>query len=326
MRSGRVLRHGQLLIAIGIVVFALFPVVWVATASFDPANTLVNQNVLPKHPSLVNFRRLFESDDHPFLLWMWNSVKIATITTVIVVVIGALAAYSFSRFRYRGRHQLLLGLLISQLFPNLLAIVALFLLLNQIGGVAPIFGLDSSGGLILIYSGGALGFNMWLMKGYFDAIPRELDESAVLEGASDLQVFWYVIFPLVRPILVVVGPAGVHRHLLRLPAAPGDVAIERPVHPRPRPLAPDQRLLHDGVGRLRRRRADRDAAGVDRVPDPAAPPGRRAVDRRPEVLRRDVKIRTLTTAVIAANYDWTIVRASPRKGSSDSARPSALPG
>jgi ABC-type maltose transport system permease subunit len=191
--------------AILLAVFAIFPVAWIVSAAFSASNTLINKQLIPKQFSFVNFRRLLTDDDHPFALWMWNSIKISSITTIIVVALTALAAYSFSRFDYRGRRGVLVGLLVSQLFPNLLAIVALFLLLNQIGDLVPMFGLDSSGGLILIYSSGALGFNMWLMKGYFDAIPKELDESAQLDGASDLQVLWYIILPLVRPILVIVG-------------------------------------------------------------------------------------------------------------------------
>jgi ABC-type maltose transport system permease subunit len=191
--------------ALAIAVFAIFPVAWIVSAAFSASNTLINQRLVPDDFSFVNFKHLLTDDNHPFGLWMWNSIKISAITTIVVVALTALAAYSFSRFDYRGRRGVLVGLLVSQLFPNLLAIVALFLLLNQIGGLVPLFGLDSSGGLILIYSSGALGFNMWLMKGYFDAIPKELDESAQLDGASDLQVLWYIILPLVRPILVIVG-------------------------------------------------------------------------------------------------------------------------
>jgi len=185
--------------------FAVFPVVWITSAAFSASNTLINQRLIPAQFSVRNFHKLLSSPEHPFALWMWNSVKISGLTTLIVVSLTALAAYSFSRFDYRGRRAVLISLLVSQLFPNLLAIVALFLLLNQVGELVPFLGLDSSGGLILIYSSGALGFNMWLMKGYFDAIPKELDESARLDGANDVQVLWYIILPLVRPILVIVG-------------------------------------------------------------------------------------------------------------------------
>lgn len=204
-KTGRLVGVLASLPAILLSLFALFPVLWIVSAAFSASNTLINHELVPKQFSFVNFKRLLTDDSHPFGLWMWNSIKISSLTTIIVVTLTALAAYSFSRFDYRGRRAVLVALLVSQLFPNLLAIVALFLLLNQIGGLVPMFGLDSAGGLILIYSSGALGFNMWLMKGYFDAIPKELDESARLDGATDMQVLWYIILPLVRPILVIVG-------------------------------------------------------------------------------------------------------------------------
>jgi len=136
---------------------------------------------------------------------MWNSVKVAGITTILAVFVTALTAYSFSRFRFRGRRSLLLTILLIQVFPNMLTIVALFLFLRQIGEYIPSMGLNTHGGLILIYLGAQMGINIWLMKGFFDSIPRDIDESAMVDGASHWQVFWKLIFPLVRPILAVVG-------------------------------------------------------------------------------------------------------------------------
>jgi ABC-type maltose transport system permease subunit len=138
---------------------------------------------------------------------MWNSIKVSGITAVVTVAFCALAAYSFSRFRYRGRRTGLLTILLVQLFPNTLSIVALFLLLQQIGHIPGLewLGLNTLGGLILIYSGGALGFNTWLMKGFFDSIPKELDESALIDGATWMQTFLRVTLPLVRPVLAVIG-------------------------------------------------------------------------------------------------------------------------
>lgn len=197
---------------IAVIAYAFYPIVWVLSAALNPANTLINQTLIPANASLENFRRLFDesvaSNLHPyrpFALWIWNSVKVSGITAVLVVAMTALAGYSFSRFRYRGRRQALLAILLVQLFPNLLAIVALFLLLQQIGSVVPWLGLNTHGGLIAIYLGGALGFNTWLMKGYFDTIPRELDESALVDGATRMQILRYVLLPLVRPVLVVIG-------------------------------------------------------------------------------------------------------------------------
>jgi ABC-type maltose transport system permease subunit len=124
---------------------------------------------------------------------------------VLAVFVTMLTAYAFSRFRFRGRRSLLLTILLIQVFPNLLTMVALFLFLRQIGEYFPTFGLDSHGGLIMVYLGTQMGINIWLMKGYFDTIPRDIDESAAVDGASHWQTFWSLIFPLVRPVLAVVG-------------------------------------------------------------------------------------------------------------------------
>jgi ABC-type maltose transport system permease subunit len=195
----------KLFIAIATAFYALYPIVWVISASLDPTNSLVNQSLLPSRITFDNFSRLANDPQHPFFLWLWNSVKVSGISAIIIVILTALAAYSFSRFRYKGRRMSLLFILLVQLFPNMLAMVALFLLLQQVGKVVPWLGLNTHGGLILIYSGGALGFNTWLMKGYFDTVPRDLDESALIDGASHWQAFRYVLLPLVRPILVVIG-------------------------------------------------------------------------------------------------------------------------
>jgi ABC-type maltose transport system permease subunit len=94
---------------------------------------------------------------------------------------------------------------IVQVFPSSLVIVAIYLLIQQFGNHIGFLGLNSAGGALLVYLGGALGINTWLMKGFFDSIPRELDESAKIDGASHWRTFWSIIFPLVRPILAVVG-------------------------------------------------------------------------------------------------------------------------
>lgn len=195
----------KLLIMAVALVFALFPVLYVISAALNPANTLIGLGLFPARVTLDNFVGLFNSPLQPWPRWIFNSVIVAGTTAVIVTALTALAAYSFSRLRFRGRRAGLLALVIVQLFPNMLAIVALFLLLQSIGTVIPQLGLDSLGGLILIYSGGALGFNTWLMKGYFDTVPFDLDESALVDGASPFQAFRHVILPLVRPILAVIG-------------------------------------------------------------------------------------------------------------------------
>lgn len=185
--------------------YALFPVVWIFSASINPSNSLVNQTLIPNNATFENYRQLISSDLFPFNIWMLNSLRIAIFTTVVGVFFTALAAYAFSRFRFRGRRSLLQTILLVQVFPNFLNMVALFIILQQVGRYVPWLSLNSHGGLILIYLGGILGVNTWLMKGFFDSIPRDLDEAATIDGAGPWQTFWSVILPLVRPILVVVG-------------------------------------------------------------------------------------------------------------------------
>ena len=194
----------RLVVAFLAILYALLPVVWIFSASINPTNSITSTKIIPDNATLDWYRFMLDNPRFPFPLWVWNSIKVSGITSVLVVALSALAAYSFSRFRFRSRQPLLKGILLAQVFPNILAIVAIFLIIRQIGVYYPSFGLNSHGGLILVYLGGAMGFNTWLMKGFFDTIPRELDESARVDGASSWQTFWHIILPLVRPILVVI--------------------------------------------------------------------------------------------------------------------------
>jgi ABC-type maltose transport system permease subunit len=186
-------------------VFALYPVLIVVGASFDARNTLVGATIIPRVPSLSNYQELFNSSQTPILRWLLNSIIVSSISTLLVLVLTTLAAYAFSRFRFRGRRESLTATLVVQVFPTVTALVAFYLLLDQIGDIIPWLGLNTLGGLIIIYLGGALGANAFLMKGYFDTIPRELDESAKVDGADEWTTFFRIILPLIRPILAVIG-------------------------------------------------------------------------------------------------------------------------
>jgi arabinogalactan oligomer/maltooligosaccharide transport system permease protein len=201
----RTRRMGQIIVTIVALLFALFPIAWIISAAFNPSSSMATQSFIPPNASLANFRALLTDPLHPFLLWMWNSTKVAGITAILAVFVTMLTAYAFSRFRFRGRRSLLVSILLIQVFPNLLTMVALFIFLRQLGQYFPSVGLNSHGGLIMVYLGAAMGINIWLMKGYFDSIPRDIDESAAVDGASHWQTFWALIFPLVRPVLAVVG-------------------------------------------------------------------------------------------------------------------------
>jgi len=195
----------KLIILILASAFALYPVLLVIGASFDPRNTLVGGRILPENPSLRNYELLFSGSQTPIFRWLLNSIIVSSISTLITLMLTTLAAYSLSRFRFRGRRTTLLATLVIQVFPTVAALVAFYLLLNQLGNIIPILGLNTLGGLILLYCGGALGANAFLMKGYFDTIPRELDESAKVDGAGEWTTFTQIILPLIRPILAVIG-------------------------------------------------------------------------------------------------------------------------
>ena len=204
-RGKRIALFFRIVLAIIMLIFALFPVVWIVSASFNPTNSLVGQPLIPPNPTLDNYRQLFNDPINPYSRWYLNSLFLASIVTVVGTAITTMAAYSFSRFNFRSRRPLLQAILLIQVFPNFLNMVALFLILQQIGRYIPPLGLNTYGGLFLVYLGGTLGANTWLTKGYFDSIPRDLDEAATVDGASGWQVFTEVLLPLVRPILVVVG-------------------------------------------------------------------------------------------------------------------------
>ncbi|MEV4716543.1 sugar ABC transporter permease [Micromonospora noduli] len=186
------------------VLFSLFPLVFVVSAALNPLGTLSSTELVPTGGvSLENFGNLFARTE--FADWFLNSLLIAGGAAFASVFLSALAAYAFSRMRFQGRRVGLLSLLLIQMFPQFLAIVAIFLIFGRITDLWPAIGFNTPWGLLLLYLGGALGVNTWLMKGFFDTLPRELDESATVDGASHAQVFFRIMLPLVAPILAVTG-------------------------------------------------------------------------------------------------------------------------
>jgi arabinogalactan oligomer / maltooligosaccharide transport system permease protein len=201
----------RLIIALLLIFFAVFPVLWIISASFSSSQSLSTQTLIPARVSFINYERLFGLDpnytfgDLIFQKWIFNSVKIATISTILSLAITTMAAYAFSRMRFAGRVTMLKAILLIQVFPNLLALVAIYVIIFQIGEIIPALGLNTHAGLILVYLGGSMGINIWLMKGFLDTIPRAIDESGMVDGASHFQIFYHLLLPLLRPILVVIG-------------------------------------------------------------------------------------------------------------------------
>lgn len=190
------------LVGVVAVIWALFPVSYLVSAALNPLGNVVTSTLIPQTFSLTNFTQLL--DEQPFGTWARNSIIVCVVVVFVQLLFSALAAYAFSRFRFQGRRGGLLALLLIQMFPQFLAAVALYLMFTDIGAVIPAIGLDTLAGYILMMCGGSLG-QVWLIKGFFDSIPMSLDEAAMIDGASHVQVFFRIILPLVRPILAVCG-------------------------------------------------------------------------------------------------------------------------
>jgi len=201
----------RLILALLLIAFAVFPVLWIISASFDNSNSLATQKLIPVNAGVRNYERLFNMDptfrfgELNYWRWLFNSIKVSSISTILTLSLTTMAAYAFSRMRFTGRITMLKAILLIQAFPNLLALVALYVIVFQVGQIIPWLGLNTHAGLIMVYLGGAMGINIWLMKGFLDTIPREIDESGKIDGASNFQIFFYLILPLLRPILIVIG-------------------------------------------------------------------------------------------------------------------------
>ncbi|MDX1447836.1 MAG: sugar ABC transporter permease [Acidimicrobiia bacterium] len=206
MGSGRWFREigWRHILLLASVFFVLFPLAWMVSASFNAVDNLTAATLIPDEVTLDNFAGLFDNPNVPVGRWMWNSLKVALIAGVLNVFLAALAAYAFSRLRFRGRRVGLLSLLLLQVFPQFLGFIALYLLAQQVGGVFPAAGLNTHTYLILVYMGGAIGFNAFLIKGFMDTIPISLDESAHVDGASPFAIFARIVLPLSRPVLAVI--------------------------------------------------------------------------------------------------------------------------
>lgn len=191
----------------------LFPFFMVLSISFREGN-FATGSLLPERPTLEHWALALGFDytrpdgtvvepPFPVLLWLWNSVKIGLVAAAGILVLSATAAYAFSRIPFRGRRGLLDALLIIQMFPTALAVIAIYAMFDALGGVAPAFGIDSHGSLMLIYLS-ALTLHVWTIKGYFDGVDPALDRAAQIDGATPWQTFRHVFLPLSVPILAVV--------------------------------------------------------------------------------------------------------------------------
>lgn len=193
------------LVAALLVVFAVVPFFWVVATSLNPAKSLLGAKLLPDRLTLGNYGDLLTSPSFAFGSWMFNSFKVSIISVFLIVLVTCVSAYALSRFRFTGKRAIMVAIMILNVFPGILAMIAIYTLMQQIGTFLPFLGLNTHGGLIFIYVAGSMSINTLMVKSYIDTIAVELDESAMLEGATHWQTFWKIVFPVIRPIVVTVG-------------------------------------------------------------------------------------------------------------------------
>lgn len=202
------IRLGLTWLVIGFVsLLIIYPLVWTVGASLNPGNSLMSSSIIPKNISLEHYAAMFNGQVD-YVTWYWNSMKISFFTMVLTLIFVSFTAYSFSRFRFVGRKNGLVLFLLLQMIPQFSALIAIFVLSQMLGLV------NSHLALVLIYVGGMIPMNTYLMKGYIDAIPRDMDESARMDGAGHFRIFCEIIMPLSKPIIAVIalfsftGPLG----------------------------------------------------------------------------------------------------------------------
>ncbi len=191
----------------------IFPLLVIIAISFRTGNFSVGE-IIPSNPTLDHWRlalgmSITDADGtvtpppFPVLLWLWNSIKVALVSAGLIVALSTTCAYAFARMRFAGRTLILKAMLIFQMFPAVLALVAYYALFDRIGEYMPWLGLNTHPGLIFAYLGG-IALHVWTIKGYFETIDKSLEESAMLDGASPWQAFRLILLPLSVPILAVV--------------------------------------------------------------------------------------------------------------------------
>lgn len=180
-------------------VIILYPLLWAFGMSLNPSSNLYGASIIPENWSFVHYEWLFTNPRSNYLTWYKNTLIVSLSVASLGTLLVSFTAYAFSRYRFKGRTYGLYAFLLLQMFPVLMAMVALYILLNTIGL------LDSLIGLIIIYIGGNIPMNAFLVKGYFDTLPKELDESAKMDGAGHFRIFFQILLPLAKPILAVVA-------------------------------------------------------------------------------------------------------------------------
>ncbi|MNO19936.1 Maltose transport system permease protein MalG [compost metagenome] len=172
---------------------SLFPAFWIVMSSFKTGNSLFSDTLIPRNLTLVHYQDLFEQTQ--YLLWFQNTLKVAVLSTLLGTSLLLLSSYAISRYRFAGRKSMLTALLVLQMFPGFMAMIAIYVLLNTLGL------LNSHWALVLVYSSGSVITNVFVAKGFFDTIPKSLEDAARMDGASHMKVFLSIMIPLSKPML-----------------------------------------------------------------------------------------------------------------------------
>ena len=198
-------------ILLSVVLVTIYPVLWVVSIAFSGKQTLALSDLPPDpgfldrlraitpwpgHWSAANFVSVMT--DQPFGRWVLNSAAIALFSTVLGVFLACTAAYAFSRFTFPGRRAGMMAFLVSQMFPGTLMLIPLYIIMVQVLGLG-----STRLGLVIVYATSSIPFSVWMLKGYFDTIPRELEEAAIIEGASAGMIFWRIVLPLAKPAIAI---------------------------------------------------------------------------------------------------------------------------
>lgn len=178
------------------VLICILPLIIIISTSFKLPNDVFDLKLIPSHFTLGNYQYVLGGD---FVTWFLNSLKIGAMTTVVGLALAAPAAYAVSRWQFLGKHGLMLLFLVTQMFPGVLLIVPLYILFAQLNLLDNIFG------LVIAYATTALPFSVWMLKNFFDTVPKELDEAASVDGLGPFQTFWRIVLPLTLPGIAVVG-------------------------------------------------------------------------------------------------------------------------
>ncbi len=203
MRRRQLRRRGESIgahvIMIIVVLICIFPLLILIETSFKPANDTFTAQLIPAHPTLDNYKYVLTFNNNIFFTWLFNSLKIAAMTTVVGLAFSAPAAYAISRWNFLGKRGIWPLFLVTQMFPGIILLIPLYNLYAGLGLLDNIFG------LVIAYATTALPFSVWMLKNFFDAVPKELDEASNVDGLGPLRTFWRIVLPLTIPGVAVVA-------------------------------------------------------------------------------------------------------------------------